>query len=218
MIFVLTNNQKLWGFPFFLGNENYNRYMYLIVKKNSVSWQTASNRVWDWMRIFNHKCVKKWIEIFIFHCGRELRHPNLCQFVGACTETPNVCILMEYCPKGALADVLLNDDIPLTWSFRFSFAADVANGMDYLHSHGLVHARLNSSNCVVDDRWSVKITGTSLGGDARAVWLELIRTRKSFNHESKDLVSLMRFNWWINRKRTVKCTLSSVWIINQEII
>uniref|UniRef100_A0A8W8NHD2 Guanylate cyclase n=1 Tax=Magallana gigas TaxID=29159 RepID=A0A8W8NHD2_MAGGI len=93
---------------------------------------------------------------------RELRHPNLCQFVGACTETPNVCILMEYCPKGALADVLLNDDIPLTWSFRFSFAADIANGMDYLHSHGLVHARLNSSNCVVDDRWSVKITDYGL--------------------------------------------------------
>lgn len=103
------------------------------------------------------------IKICIFHIGRELRHPNLCQFVGACTETPNVCILMEYCPKGALADVLLNDDIPLTWSFRFSFAADIANGMDYLHSHGLVHARLNSSNCVVDDRWSVKITGMSLG-------------------------------------------------------
>lgn len=125
---------------------------------------------------------------------------------------------MEYCPKGALADVLLNDDIPLTWSFRFSFAADVANGMDYLHSHGLVHARLNSSNCVVDDRWSVKITGTWLGDGVRAIWLELIRTRKSFNRESKDLVSLMRFNWWMNRKRTVKCTLSSVWIINQEII
>ncbi|XP_061182469.1 atrial natriuretic peptide receptor 2-like [Saccostrea echinata] len=93
---------------------------------------------------------------------RELRHQNLCQFVGACVEVPNVCILMEYCPKGALADVLQNDEIPLTWSFRFSFASDIANGMDYLHNHSVIHGRLNSSNCVVDDRWSVKITDYGL--------------------------------------------------------
>ena len=117
-------------------------------------------------------------------CCRELRHQNLCQFLGACTEIPNVYILMEYCPKGALADVLLNDEIPLTWSFRFSFAADIANGMDYLHNHGLIHGRLSSSNCVVDDRWSVKITGKWQGPR------EVSFTRKVIYLENSDPVCL----------------------------
>lgn len=51
-----------------------------------------------------------------FH--RELDHPNLCKFIGGCIEVPNVALVTEYCPKGSLSDVLLNDDIPLNWGFR----------------------------------------------------------------------------------------------------
>ncbi|CAL8378412.1 unnamed protein product [Boreogadus saida] len=48
---------------------------------------------------------------------RELDHPNLCKFFGGCVEVPNIAIVTEYCPKGSLSDVLLNDDIPLNWGF-----------------------------------------------------------------------------------------------------
>ncbi|XP_055956234.1 atrial natriuretic peptide receptor 2 [Patella vulgata] len=80
---------------------------------------------------------------------REMDHPNLCKFIGGCIKVPNVCIVSEYCPKGSLNDVLLNDDIPLSWSFRFSFATDIARGVSYLHSRSLSHGRLTSSNCLV---------------------------------------------------------------------
>lgn len=50
---------------------------------------------------------------------RELDHQNLCKFVGCCTDAANFCVLMEYCPKGSISDVLLNDDIPLNWAFRY---------------------------------------------------------------------------------------------------
>jgi len=43
---------------------------------------------------------------------------NICKFVGASIVAPNIRILTEYCPKGSLSDVLLNDDIPLNWAFR----------------------------------------------------------------------------------------------------
>lgn len=60
--------------------------------------------------------------LFVDFCGyRELDHQNLCRFVGCCTEPANFCVLMEYCPKGSISDVLLNDDIPLNWAFRLSF-------------------------------------------------------------------------------------------------
>ncbi|CAI8009783.1 Resact receptor [Geodia barretti] len=31
--------------------------------------------------------------------------------------------------------------------------------MAFLHSHGITHGRLTSSNCVIDDRWVTKVTG-----------------------------------------------------------
>ncbi|XP_035989325.1 atrial natriuretic peptide receptor 1 [Fundulus heteroclitus] len=93
---------------------------------------------------------------------RELDHPNLSKFIGGCIEVPNVAILTEYCPKGSLHDVLLNEEIPLNWGFRFSFATDIARGMSYLHQQKICHGRLKSLNCVLDDRWVCKITDYGL--------------------------------------------------------
>ncbi|XP_045159453.1 atrial natriuretic peptide receptor 1-like [Mercenaria mercenaria] len=93
---------------------------------------------------------------------RECDNANLCKFVGACIEVPNMCILNEYCPKGSLLDVVLNEEVPLNWAFRFSFEGDIARGMAYLHSRKIIHGRLTSSNCVVDDRWTVKISDYGL--------------------------------------------------------
>ncbi|KAM9827307.1 atrial natriuretic peptide receptor 1 [Neosynchiropus ocellatus] len=93
---------------------------------------------------------------------RELDHPNLCKFIGGCIEVPNVAIVTEYCPKGSLNDVLLNEEIPLNWGFRFSFATDIARAMSYLHQHKVCHGRLKSLNCVLDDRWVCKITDYGL--------------------------------------------------------
>lgn len=92
---------------------------------------------------------------------RNLEHSNVCKFIGVTfRDAPaNVAIISEYCPKGSLNDVLMNDDIPLNWNFRFSFARDIARGMAFLHSHHLSHGHLSSSNCVIDDRWVTKIAG-----------------------------------------------------------
>ncbi|XP_019936285.1 atrial natriuretic peptide receptor 2-like [Paralichthys olivaceus] len=93
---------------------------------------------------------------------RQLDHPNLCKFIGGCIEVPYVCIITEHCPKGSLSDVLLNDDIPINWGFRLSFATDVARGMSYLHQHKVFHGRLHSRNCIIDDRWACKISDYGL--------------------------------------------------------
>lgn len=58
------------------------------------------------------------INTYIF---RELDQLNLCKFFGGCIDVPNVSILTEYCPKGSIGDVLLNDEVPLNWAFRFVF-------------------------------------------------------------------------------------------------
>ena len=42
---------------------------------------------------------------------------------------------------------------------RYSMATDIARGMTLLHSKRLYHGNLKSNNCIIDDRWTVKIAG-----------------------------------------------------------
>ncbi len=57
-----------------------------------------------------------------------------------------------------LQDVLHNDTYRLDQSFKLSFVTDISRGMDYLHkSYFHSHGNLKSTNCLVDERWTVKV-------------------------------------------------------------
>lgn len=56
--------------------------------------------------------------VCVINFPRELDHPNICRFIEVCFKVPDVVIVTKYCPKGSLMDALLNDDIPVNWSFQ----------------------------------------------------------------------------------------------------
>jgi len=94
---------------------------------------------------------------------RDVHHPNLTRFFGACVDAPNICIITEYCSRGSLEEIVLNEEIKLDTTFIHSFILDIAMGMEYLHSTDIkFHGHLTSSNCVADSRWVVKITDHGL--------------------------------------------------------
>ncbi|XP_062331330.1 guanylate cyclase 2G [Osmerus eperlanus] len=98
-----------------------------------------------------------------FNVMREMKHENLVQFFGVCIEPPNVCLVMQYCKKGSLKDVLRCQDIELDWMFKLSFAYDIVNGMEFIHKSSLrSHGNLKPSTCLVDSRLQVKISGFGL--------------------------------------------------------
>jgi len=59
----------------------------------------------------------------------------------------------------SLQDILMNDEVKLDNTFKLSFMTDVTKGMEYLHkSHLHSHGNLKSSNCLVDGRWTVRVS------------------------------------------------------------
>uniref|UniRef100_H0XL13 Guanylate cyclase n=1 Tax=Otolemur garnettii TaxID=30611 RepID=H0XL13_OTOGA len=93
----------------------------------------------------------------------ELRHENIVHFFGVCTESPNICIVNQYCKKGSLKDVLRSSDHAMDWIFKISFAYDIVSGMLFLHRSPLgSHGNLKPSNCLVDGRMQVKLMGFGL--------------------------------------------------------
>uniref|UniRef100_A0A8D8V8Q4 Guanylate cyclase n=1 Tax=Cacopsylla melanoneura TaxID=428564 RepID=A0A8D8V8Q4_9HEMI len=93
-----------------------------------------------------------------------LRHENLNPFIGFLWDPSAPALVWEFCCRGSLEDVLVQDEIKLDWTFRLSLLTDLVRGMRYLHSvpHRL-HGNLTSRNCVIDARWVLKITDYSLG-------------------------------------------------------
>ncbi|VDP84412.1 unnamed protein product [Echinostoma caproni] len=89
---------------------------------------------------------------------RKFEHPNLTELVGISVETSYVHFYWEYCPKASLGSIIRRMALPLNWTFRLSLLTDIANGLMFLHKHGIIHGRLSSNNCVVDGNWTCKIT------------------------------------------------------------
>ncbi|XP_076581448.1 retinal guanylyl cyclase 2 isoform X2 [Chaetodon auriga] len=94
----------------------------------------------------------------VFELMKDMRHENINPFLGFFHDCGVFAIVTEFCSRGSLEDLLLNDDVKLDWMFKSSLVLDLIKGMKYLHHRGVSHSRLKSRNCVVDGRFVLKIT------------------------------------------------------------
>ncbi|KAK2432217.1 STRUBBELIG-receptor family [Trifolium repens] len=85
----------------------------------------------------------------------KLRHPNIAEVVGYCSEQEYM-LIYDYFRNGSLHDFLhLSDDFskPLTWNTRVRIALGTARAVEYLHeicSPPLVHKNIKSANILLD--------------------------------------------------------------------
>nr|DAD30947.1 TPA_asm: hypothetical protein HUJ06_009798 [Nelumbo nucifera] len=87
-----------------------------------------------------------------------LRHPNIVTFVAACKKPPVFCIITEYLAGGSLRKYLHQHEpysLPLDLVLRL--ALDIARGMHYLHSKGILHRDLKSENLLLGEDMCVKV-------------------------------------------------------------
>jgi len=88
---------------------------------------------------------------------RDMRHPNVVQFMGLSRNHTDVYIITEYISGGDLRKILKDETKEMPWILRAKIATDVAYAMTFLHSKGLIHRDLKSNNLLVGDNWKVKV-------------------------------------------------------------
>lgn len=94
-----------------------------------------------------------------------MRHPNMVLLLGACPE--HGCLVYEYMENGCLEDRLFckDDTPPLPWTTRFTIAAEIATGLNFLHQtrpQPLVHRDLKPANILLDKNYVSKIGDVGL--------------------------------------------------------
>ena len=70
-----------------------------------------------------------------------------------------MAFLYEHCSRGSLEDIFSNPELELDWVFRLSFALDAAEGMMYLHNKRIIHGRVSTATCIVNEQWTLKLKG-----------------------------------------------------------
>ncbi|KAI9074506.1 hypothetical protein K1719_020068 [Acacia pycnantha] len=87
-----------------------------------------------------------------------LHHPNIIKLVAACKKPPVFCIITEYMPGGSLRIYLRNQNpYSLPPKLVLKLALDIARGMQYLHSQGILHRDLKSENLLLGGDMRVKV-------------------------------------------------------------
>ncbi|XP_039589205.1 inactive serine/threonine-protein kinase PLK5-like isoform X2 [Passer montanus] len=94
-----------------------------------------------------------------------LRHPHIVRLHGHFAERGHLCLLLELCSRGSLADILRARGRLTEPELRY-YLRQLLSGLRYLHGHGLVHRDLKLSNFLVTERMRVKIGDLGLARPA----------------------------------------------------
>ncbi|KAI9547375.1 hypothetical protein NQZ68_016924 [Dissostichus eleginoides] len=137
------------------------------------------------------RCFEKDVETM-----KVFQSPNILRMYGICVEDetgpkPQFLIIMEYCEKGSLREVL-DSGCTLSWNQKACMCRDAALGLYRLHQSEdkfKVHGCINSSNFLVADGYRVKLGGfefsqteTSLRKPTRG------GVNRSFTYSSPELL------------------------------
>lgn len=72
---------------------------------------------------------------------------------------PSACVyhVYESPGKGCLHNILAYSPYDLNEDIKYMLAKDVAQGVQYLHKHGVIHGLLDTWNVLLDKNWTAKV-------------------------------------------------------------
>ena len=88
---------------------------------------------------------------------RDLRHPNIVQYLGCGTSNEYLNIFLEYVPGGSV-QTMLNSYGALPEPLVRSFVRQILHGLSYLHQREIIHRDIKGANILVDNKGTIKIS------------------------------------------------------------
>ncbi len=105
-----------------------------------------------------HGAEKEFIELFVHEAraAARLNHPNIVQVYDVKRQSHLYFFSMEYVPGGSVQEILAKDKkLPVPRAVRMML--DVARGIEYAHSKGIVHRDIKPDNLMIAEDGKVKL-------------------------------------------------------------
>lgn len=88
---------------------------------------------------------------------RDLKHPNIVQYLGCSSSTDSLNIFLEYVAGGSV-QTMLNSYGALPEPLVRSFVRQILTGLSYLHGKDIIHRDIKGANILVDNKGTIKIS------------------------------------------------------------
>jgi len=85
----------------------------------------------------------------------EHNSPYLIKFYNSFVQDDNLCIVMEYCEKGTLYNIVKNNQLDNKTIWKYF--SGVCGAVEYLHKHNIIHRDIKATNILIDNYNNIKL-------------------------------------------------------------
>ena len=130
------------------------------------------------------------VKQFVDECNilKNMHHPNILLYMGACTIGPQYFVVTEYCDNGNLFEYLhIVKGNKLYYKDARRIALEIAYGMNYLHGFRppILHRDLKSMNVLLDRNCTVKLADF---GNTRSFQLQMTKQKGTFQWMAPEVI------------------------------
>lgn len=107
---------------------------------------------------------------------RNLSHPNIVRYLGTVREDETLNILLEFVPGGSISS-LLGKFGSFPEAVIKMYTKQILQGLEYLHSNGIIHRDIKGANILVDNKGCIKLA--DFGASKQVAMLATMTAAKS---------------------------------------
>jgi len=143
-----------------------------------------------------------------------IRSPFVVQFYGA-TLKNKLCMVMEYCERGSLYDLLQDESVEIGWDRSFCMLEEIVKGIQCLHNYNppVMHRDLKTLNVLVTKDFLCRLADFGLSRfDTISNLATLAKCRGTYAYTAPEAMDTQNFRF------TVKSDIYSIAVMIWEFV